>query len=205
MDHQMDNSRHNEPSSTNDYYTCPMHPEIHEDKPGKCPKCGGMDLVKKSALDSGEAQHDHASMMASPEAAADFLRRFFIVTALLVPLAIFSEPAVKFLGMPDFAFRSLLEFGIGTIIFYFGLIFFQHARHEIMARQYGMMTLVSLGVGAGYLFSAASTFFPAIQVEFYLEISTLIWVLLFGHFLEAKSSSAAGDALQEVAKLLPKE
>ena len=144
-------------------------------------------------------------MMASPEAAADFLRRFFIVTALLVPLAIFSEPAVKFLGMPDFALRSYLEFGIGTIIFYFGLVFFQHARHEIMAKQYGMMTLVSLGVGAGYLFSAASTFIPAISTEFYLEISTLIWVLLFGHFLEAKSSTAAGDALAEVAKLLPKE
>jgi Cu2+-exporting ATPase len=188
-----------------DYYTCTMHPEIHEDKPGKCPKCGGMDLVKKSDMDSGQAMHDHASMMASPEAAADFLRRFFIVTALLVPLALFSEPAVKFLGVPDFALRSYLEFGIGTIIFYFGLIFFQHARHEIMAKQYGMMTLVSIGVGAGYLFSAASTFIPAISTEFYLEISTLIWVLLFGHFLEAKSSTAAGDALSEVAKLLPKE
>ncbi len=201
----MNHNNHSESSGAKDYYTCPMHHEIHEDKPGKCPKCGGMDLVKKSSLDSGEVQHDHASMMASPEAAADFLRRFFIVTALLVPLAIFSEPAVKFLGMPDFALRSYLEFGIGTIIFYFGLIFFQHARHEIMAKQYGMMTLVSLGVGAGYLFSAASTFIPAISTEFYLEISTLIWVLLFGHFLEAKSSTAAGDALQEVAKLLPKE
>ena len=189
----------------NDYYTCPMHPEIKQDKPGKCPKCGSMDLVKKSDLDSGQATHDHASMMASPEAAADFLKRFFIVTALLVPLAFFSEPAVKFLGTPDFALRSFLEFGIATVIFYFGLIFFQHARHEIVARQYGMMTLVSLGVGAGYLFSAASTFIPAISTEFYLEISTLIWVLLFGHFLEAKSSTAAGDALAEVAKLLPKE
>jgi len=188
-----------------DDYTCPMHPEIRQDRPGKCPKCGGMDLIKKSQLDSSEAHHDHVSMMASPEAAADFLRRFFIVTALLVPLAVFSEPAVKFLGTSDFALRPLLEFGIGTLIFYFGLIFFQHARHEIMVRQYGMMTLVSLGVGAGYLFSAASTFIPAISTEFYLEISTLIWVLLFGHFLEAKSSTAAGDALQEVAKLLPKE
>jgi Cu2+-exporting ATPase len=67
-----------------------------------------------------------------------------------------------------------------------------------------MMTLVSLGVGSGYIFSAISTFLPALGVEFYLEVSTLIWVLLFGHFLEAKSSTAAGDALQEVAKLLPK-
>lgn len=185
-------------------YTCPMHPEIQQDKPGKCPKCGGMDLVKKSDMNSGHTEHDHSSMMATPEAAADFLKRFFIVTALLVPLALFSEPAVKFLGVPDFALRSLLEFGIATVIFYFGLVFFQHAKMEIQMRQYGMMTLVSLGVGAGYLFSAVSTFLPALEVEFYLEISTLIWVLLFGHFLEAKSSTAAGDALQEVAKLLPK-
>lgn len=188
----------------NPKYTCPMHPEVASDKPGKCPKCG-MDLIQEGEMKGGQMEHDHSSMMASPEAAADFLRRFFIVTALLVPLAIFSEPAVRFLGLPDFGLRPYLEFGIGTIIFYFSLVFFQHARHEIMARQYGMMTLVSLGVGAGYLFSAASAFIPAIEVEFYLEISTLIWVLLFGHFLEAKSSTAAGDALQEVAKLLPKE
>ncbi len=188
-----------------DYYTCPMHPEIKEKKPRKCPKCGGMDLVKKSEMDSGHVQHDHASMMASPEAAADFLKRFFIVTALLIPLAIFSEPAVKFLGMPDFALRSYLEFAIASIIFYFGLVFFEHARHEIQMKQYGMMTLVSLAIGSGYLFSAAATFLPQIEMEFYLEIATLIWVLLFGHFLEAKSSTAAGDALQEVAKLLPKE
>lgn len=185
-------------------YTCPMHPEVSSGKPGKCPKCG-MDLVKLSDLNAGHTEHDHRSMMAGPEAAADFLKRFFIVTVLLVPLAVFSAPAVEYLGVPDFAGRSYLEFGIATIIFYFGLIFFEHARHEIKMRQYGMMTLVSLGVGAGYLFSAVSTFLPAIDTEFYLEIATLIWVLLFGHFLEAKSSTAAGDALSEVAKLLPKK
>lgn len=208
-----------------------MHPEVNEDHPGECPKCGGMDLIKKvknqkSKFQNGEStpnadsdnahqHHDHANMstipnhcgegMATPEAAADFLKRFFVVTALLVPLAFFSEPAVKFLGVPDFALRQMFEFAIATVIFYFGLVFFEHAKHEIMAKQYGMMTLVSIGVGSGYLFSAASTFLPAISTEFYLEISTLIWVLLFGHFLEAKSSTAAGDALQEVAKLLPKE
>ncbi len=200
-----DQTQHQQIDSGLDYYTCPMHPEIKQDKPGKCPECRGMDLVKKSKLESGEIEHDHASMMATPEAAADFLKRFFIVSALLVPLAIFSKPAVEFLGMTDFGSRPLLEFGIATIIFYFGLVFFEHAKMEIKMHQYGMMTLVSLGVGAGYLFSVASTFIPTITTEFYLEISTLIWVLLFGHFLEAKSSTAAGDALQEVAKLLPKQ
>jgi len=85
------------------------------------------------------------------------------------------------------------------------MMFFQHAWHEIKAKQYGMMTLVSLAVGAGYLFSVASTFISSLHAEFYLEISTLVWVLLFGHYLEAKSSSVAGNALQEVAKLLPKK
>lgn len=204
----------NDLNNTNDYYTCPMHPEIKSDKPGKCPKCGGMDLVKKSELDSknhhdhhnhDHSHHDHTSMMASPEAAKDFLNRFYIVSALLIPLALVSTPAIKYLGIPDFAYRNFLEFTIASIIFYFGLVFFKHAKMEIQMRQYGMMTLVSLGVGAGYLFSALSTFIPVLNTEFYLEIATLIWVLLFGHFLEAKSSTAAGDALQEVAKLLPKE
>jgi len=192
-------------------YTCPMHPEVISDKPGKCPKCGGMDLVEKGKEDQvgkhshNHEGHDHANMMAGPEAAQNFLRRFYIVTVLLVPLAIFSKLGINFLNYSDFFFRSYLEFGLATIIFYFGLVFFEHASHEIRARQYGMMTLVSLAVGAGYLFSAVSTFVPSIEAEFYLEISTLIWVLLFGHFLEAKSSSAAGNALQEVAKLLPKK
>lgn len=189
-----------------------MHKEETAEVPGSCPKCGmpyvakamqGKDLV--DTMEShGHMEHDHSAMMATPMAAADFLHRFFIVTFLLVPLALFSTPAVKYLGIPDFAGRSFVEFGIASIIFYFGLVFFQHAKMEIEMRQYGMMTLVSLGVGAGYLFSAISTFFPALNVEFYLEISTLIWVLLFGHYLEAKSSTAAGDALAEVAKLLPK-
>lgn len=187
-------------------YSCPMHPEIISDKPEKCPKCGGMKLILMDEMEKGGHEyHDHSSMMATPEAASDFLRRFFIVTVFLVPLAIFSEPAVRYLSVPDFPLRLYFEFGLASAIFYFGLVFFQHAKHEIKSKQYGMMTLVSLGVGAGYFFSALSTFIPTIDTEFYLEISTLIWVLLFGHFLEAKSSTAAGDALQEVAKLLPKE
>jgi len=183
-------------------YVCPMHSDVVSDKPGKCHKCGGMDLIQagnKSEKDAheGHDHHDHgshANMMATPEVARDFLKRFFIVTALLVPLFIFGR-----IGQP------FLQFLVATIIFYFGLVFIEHARHEMMARKYGMMTLVSIAITAGYLFSAASTFLPSLDAEFYLEISSLIWVLLFGHYLEARSSTAAGDALQEVAKLLPKK
>ena len=137
--------------------------------------------------------------------ATSFLRRFWIVTFLLIPLALTNEKLSGFLGisLPDL--NKWIQFGIATIIFGFSLVFFEHAKHEIKMRRYGMMTLVSLAVGAGYLFSVASTFIEAIDAEFYFEISTLIWVLLFGHYLEAKSSGAAGNALAEVARLLPKQ
>ncbi|MDA1334875.1 MAG: heavy metal translocating P-type ATPase [bacterium] len=149
-------------------------------------------------------KHSHEGAM-SHGSAISFLRRFWIVTFLLIPLALTNEAVSGFLGIGEIELGKWIQFVIATIIFGFALVFFQHAWHEIKARKYGMMTLVSLAVASGYLFSVASTFVESIDVEFYLEISTLIWVLLFGHYLEARSSSAAGNALQEVAKLLPKK
>lgn len=135
--------------------------------------------------------------------ALSYLKRFWIVTFLLIPLVLVHPKISDILGI-TFGLNQWIQFSIATIIFGFSLVFFEHAWHEIKARSYGMMTLVSLAVGAGYLFSVVSTFVPTLRAEFYLEISTLVWVLLFGHYLEAKSGSAAGNALQEVAKLLPK-
>ncbi|HEC94093.1 MAG TPA: heavy metal translocating P-type ATPase [Candidatus Kaiserbacteria bacterium] len=134
-----------------------------------------------------------------------YLQRFWIVTFLLIPLVLINKTISGFIGLNTFGFGTWIGFGIATIIFGFSLVFFRHAWHEIKAREYGMMTLVSLAVGSGYLFSVVSTFVASLHVQFYLEISTLVWVLLFGHYLEAKSSSAAGDALSEMAKLLPKK
>lgn len=155
-------------------------------------------------VNSGKhAKHGAPGM--SHGAAKDFLRRFWIVTFLLIPLLFTNEFVMSSVGLNVLPFSKWIGFGIATIIFSFSLVFFKHAWHEIKARKYGMMTLVSLAVGAGYIFSVSSTFLAVLEVEFYLEISTLIWVLLFGHYLEARSSSSAGDALQEVAKLLPKK
>lgn len=167
-------------------------------------------------------QHDHSSSMnhmshddgehkghgghgMSHGSASMYLRRFWIVTFLLIPLVLINKTISGFIGLPISPVDTWIGFGIATVIFSFSLIFFQHAWHEIKAREYGMMTLVSLAVGSGYIFSVVSTFVSSLHVQFYLEISTLVWVLLFGHYLEAKSSSAAGNALAEMAKLLPKK
>ncbi|GIW62915.1 MAG: heavy metal translocating P-type ATPase [Patescibacteria group bacterium] len=139
------------------------------------------------------------------DSAKEFLKRFWIVTFLLIPLFIFTEKGISILGLTEFYWRRYVQFGFATAVFYFSLIFYQHAWHEIKSRNLGMMTLVSLAISAGYSFSVFSTFFPKLSTtEFYLEISTLIWVLLFGHYLEAKSSISARSALDEVEKLLPK-
>lgn len=152
----------------------------------------------------GASSHSHGHGMGHGDASS-YLKRFWIVTVLLVPLVLVHPAVSDALGLGGFRISAWIQFILATIIFGFSLVFFQHAWHEIKARQYGMMTLVSLAVGAGYLFSVAGTFIPALEVEFYLEIATLVWVLLFGHYLEARSSGAAGDALSEVAKLLPKK
>lgn len=143
--------------------------------------------------------------MSSHGAAKEFLNRFWIITILLVPLFLSSGIGAKIFGLQEYVLSDYIQFAIASAIFWFGLVFFQHAWHEIKSRKYGMMTLVSLAVGAGYIFSAVGVFYPAVEVQFYLEISTLIWVLMFGHYLEAKSGAAAGNAIEEMANLLPKK
>jgi len=158
----------------------------------------------------GNMNHNHHAHQAAGHGmghgdASMYIKRFWIVTFLLIPLLLTHGGITDFFGIGILPYAQWIGFGIATVIFGFAFVFFEHALHEIKAKKYGMMTLVSLAVGSGYLFSVVSTFVPALETEFYLEISTLIWVLLFGHYLEAKSSNAAGDALGEVAKLLPKQ
>lgn len=171
--------------------------------PTKCTT--GIPLSLPMTNHKHEGEHAHHGHGMGHGSARSYLRRFWIVTVLLVPLSLTNPPVATFFGIPTLALGPWIQFGLATIIFGFALVFFQHAWHEIKARAFGMMTLVSLAVGAGYAFSVVATFVPSLGVQFYLEISTLVWVLLFGHYLEARSSLAAGDALTEVAKLLPKK
>ncbi len=143
--------------------------------------------------------HDHASCHSTP--AEDYLKSFKYVTLAILGLLI----TTKFLPIPG-AFIKYVEFVFLTIIVWLGRIFFIHAKHEIKAKQYGMMTLVSLGIGASYIFLFFNTFFGLnADVNFTLEIALLIWILLIGHYLEAKAMHKAQDLLEKIAQLLPKK
>lgn len=52
--------RQNENEST--YYTCPMHPQIHEDEPGDCPICGMPLVLKTDSVSSTALSHSDTSL-----------------------------------------------------------------------------------------------------------------------------------------------
>jgi cation transport ATPase len=100
--------------------------------------------------------HEHASHAGhgiGHGSAQSYLRRFLVVTLLLIPLALTNPPVASFLHIPTLALDAWIELSIATVIFGFSLVFFQHAWHEIKARAFGMMTLASIAVGSGYLFA----------------------------------------------------
>jgi len=189
-------------------YVCPMHSEIVSDKPGKCNKCG-MELVerdKEGHGGNGEVDkhkgHDHTEhhrMMAE-----DFKRRFFVVLPLTIIVLILSPKIQEWLRFSlDFAGKGILLFLLGTVIaVYGGKPFYEAAKKEIKSRNWGMMTLVSLAISTGYLFSVAATFaFPGESL--WWEISTLVSVFLFGHWIEMRAVVGTGGVLKELAALIP--
>ena len=163
-----------------------MHPEVKQDNPGRCPKCG-MDLVevKEKGTGSLDQGHDMSAMDHTEHhrrMAEDFKRRFFIVLPLTIIVLILSPKIQEWFGFSlDFPFRNFALFALGSIIALFGgWPFYSSARDELRSRNWGMMTLVSLAVISGYSFSVAATFlFPGESL--WWEISTLVLVFLFGH------------------------
>ena len=172
-------------------YVCPMHPEVTRKEPGNCPKCG-MKLEK----------HNHGGKQAGME--ESFKRRFFIALPLTIIVLALSPKIQQWFGFSiDFPGREIALFLLASmIVLYAGFPFYQMAVGEIKTRAFAMMTLVSLAVLSGYLFSVAATFiFPGESL--YWEIATLVLAFLFGHWMEMRAVRGASGALAELAKLIP--
>jgi Cu2+-exporting ATPase len=155
----------------------------------------GMDMAAHSP------GHDHHTMMEM-----DFRKRFIVSVIITVPVLLLSPTIQGWFGfmIPRFPGYDIILFLLASAITYYGGIpFYKGAATSLRRGLLGMMVLVSLAVGAGYLFSVASTFIFADAVDFYWEISTLVVFLLFGHWMEMRMTRRASGALQELVKLIP--
>lgn len=190
-------------------YTCPMHPEIIRDKPGSCPICG-MALEPMGVPTGDEGPN--------PEL-VDFTRRFWVSAALSVPLLIVAMAPM--LGLTFQAFideRTMvwLELALASpVVLWAALPFFHRGWESILNRSPNMWTLISLGVGAAYLYSVVATLFPDIfphqfrghgdAVPVYFEAAAVIVALVFlGQVLELRAREKTGSAIRALLDLAPK-
>src|SRR3990167_890889 len=182
-------------------YTCPMHPEIRRDWLGVCPECG-MSLVpaKKKKLDMEHGTHDkHAG-----HSTAMFLRKFWISLSLTIPVVLYADVLKTIFkwSLPEFPGLSYMPLILGSIVFFYGgWIFLAGARREIKGRLPGMMTLIGIAISAAYIWSVYAVF--AGDEALFWELTTLITIMLLGHWLEMRAVSGAQGALKELSKLLP--
>jgi Cu2+-exporting ATPase len=147
---------------------------------------------------SGHDQHAVHSV-------AMFRDKFWLSLAVTVPVVFWSGDVQHWLGYhaPIFTGSRLIPAILGTtILVYGGSVFIKGACREFSAHQPGMMSLISLALVVAFTASVAATlgFF---EVDVWWELSTLITVMLLGHWLEMKATMQAGGALDALAALLP--
>ncbi|MDO8492403.1 MAG: heavy metal translocating P-type ATPase [bacterium] len=194
-------------------YICPMHPEIRQERPGMCPECG-MNLVPtrrpllgrqelagraEKNVSSDKAVNKHAG-----HSTAMFLRKFWISLILTVPVVLYADVLKKIFNwsLPDFPGLAYMPLLLGSIVFFYGgWVFLVGASREIRGRLPGMMTLISIAISAAYLWSIYAVF--AGEEALFWELTTLITIMLLGHWLEMRAVSGAQGALKELSKLLP--
>ncbi|THG32071.1 heavy metal translocating P-type ATPase [Naasia lichenicola] len=134
-----------------------------------------------------------------------FRRKLLISLALAIPTLIFSRGLQDILGLtgPRFPGSDLIPAVFGTAIFvYGGVVFLRGGYEELRARTPGMMTLISLAIVVAFGYSLA-VLFGLNGMDFWWELATLIVIMLLGHWIEMSAVLRAGNALGELAALLP--
>lgn len=198
-----------ESSETPVKYSCPMHPEIVSDAPGKCPKCHM--ALEKTRSKKKNHKHEHAEHDAHDKHAGHspnmFKQKFWLNLLLTIPTLLFSHTIQDWLGFElTFPGSEYIPAILGTIIFLNGgLVFLKSARGELEAKQPGMMTLISMAITVSFVYSALVTLGLVDGMDFWWELATLVTIMLLGHWLEMASVENAQGALDELAKLLPDE
>lgn len=193
------------PSTAN--YTCPMHPQIEQDRPGQCPICG-MDLEPKTAQPEGKEDDSELRSMTL---------RFGVSAALTIPvltlamLPMIGVPGDRWLGSTAYLWLQLL---LSTpVILWGGWPFFERGWRSVVTRNLNMFTLIAIGTGAAYLYSLVAVLFPSLiphafrhegTVHVYFEAAAVIVTLvLLGQVLELRARRRTGAAIRELLSLAP--
>jgi Cu2+-exporting ATPase len=123
-----------------------------------------------------------------------------------IPILILSPSIQSFAGLNGalrFPGDQYVLFILASFVyFYGGYHFLKGIVNELRARLPGMMTLIAVAITTAYLYSTAITFGLSGGVLFW-ELSTLIDIMLLGHWIEMRSVLGASQALEELAKLMP--
>ncbi|HAU29443.1 MAG TPA: cadmium-translocating P-type ATPase [Rhodospirillaceae bacterium] len=137
---------------------------------------------------------------------ADYRKRFIICLILTLPI-LFLSPMVQktlHLGWRFPGDQLLLSLLASVVYFYGGLPFFRGALAELKIRLPGMMVLVTTAITTAYIYSVAIVLGLS-GTDFFWELATLVDIMLLGHWIEMKSVMGAGNALENLARLLPSE
>src|SRR5256886_3231832 len=189
-------------------YTCPMHPQIEQDHPGNCPICG-MTLEPKTQIAGNEEENAELR---------DMTRRFWIGAVLALPVFVLGMAHV-FPNAPIWVASDgsrWLQFLLSTpVVLWCGWPFFVRGWQSICNRSPNMFTLIAMGVGVAYIYSAvvmlAPSIFPASfqehgKIGVYFEAAAIITVLvLLGQVLELRARTRTGSAIRALLNLTPQK
>jgi Cu+-exporting ATPase len=192
-------------------YTCPMDPEVVSDKPGACPKCG---MALEPMITDLRADAD----VPNPEL-VDMTRRFWVGVVLGAP--------VFLLTMGDMVSGGALMHRLGAgvvnwvglvlaipVVLWCGRPFFERMWASFVNASPNMFTLIGIGTGAAFVYSATATVVPGVfpeglrvhgAVETYFDTAVVITVLvLLGQVLELRARHRTGGAIRQLLGLAPK-
>lgn len=190
------------PAPAGTIYTCPMHPEIRQEGPGACPKCGMALEPEMPSLDDEE----------DPEL-RDFSRRFWWTLPLTIAVFVLAMFGQHFQGLSMTA-RTWAEFALTIpVVLWAGWPFFERCLASIRNRSPNMFTLIGIGVASAFGYSVIATvapdLFPASfrehgRVGVYFEAAAVIVSLtLLGQMLELRARSKTGAAIKALLGLAP--
>ncbi len=193
-------------------YTCPMHPEVSRDIPGMCPECGmalgaqkSDDRKPKSEMNGGHtASTSHRTDKHAGHSTKMFLRKFWVSLILTIPVVLYADVVEMIFkwSPPAFPGSEYMPLVLGSVVFFYGgWVFLVGAWREIKGRMPGMMTLIGIAISSAYLWSVYAVF--ASEEALLWELTTLITIMLLGHWIEMRAVQGAQGALKELSKLLP--